>query len=200
MTADVYVQSVMDRVPQGMPLRDQIAMELRSHISERVEHGQALDEVLRQLGDPLTLAESYLSSVPLQSADALPRLFAKIIDAGVVAGAAAILGCAAWLVLPEHLGPFALVLTLGGGAFGFVVYTIYAEYSEGQTVGKRVMHLRVVTEAGARISLGQSMLRQLPFFAQFFVIDALFALFTERHQRAFELLTKTRTVVAPSGK
>src|SRR5207237_1290714 len=105
MTADVYIQSVMDRVPQGMPLRDQIAMELRSHIAERLEHGQSLDDVLRQLGDPLTLAESYLASVPLQSADALPRLAAK-------------------------------------------------------------------------------------------VLDALFALFTERHQRAFELLTKTRTVVA----
>ena len=24
MTADVYIQSVMDRVPEGMPLRDQI--------------------------------------------------------------------------------------------------------------------------------------------------------------------------------
>ena len=80
-------------------------------------------------------------------------------------------------------------------AFGFVVYTVFAEYAEGRTIGKRVMHLRVVTESGARISLGQSMLRQLPFLAEFFIIDALFALFTERHQRAFELLTKTRTVV-----
>ena len=44
------------------------------------------------------------------------------------------------------------------------------------------------------ISLGQAFLRQLPFFAQFFFIDALFALFTERRQRAFELLTRTRTV------
>jgi hypothetical protein len=38
------------------------------------------------------------------------------------------------------------------------------------------------------------MLRQLPFFGQFYFIDALFALFTERRQRAFELLTKTRAV------
>jgi uncharacterized RDD family membrane protein YckC len=27
-----------------------------------------------------------------------------------------------------------------------------------------------------------------------FAVDALFALFTERHQRAFELLSKTRVV------
>lgn len=195
MTADVYIQSVMDRVPEGMPLRDQIAMELRSHIAERVGHGQALDDVLRQLGDPLTLAESYLSSVPLQSADALPRLAAKVIDAGVVVGAAAVIGCGLWLMLPSHLAPFALVGTMASGVFGFVIYTVFAEYADGQTIGKRVMRLRVVTESGARISLSQSMLRQLPFFAQFFFIDALFALFTDRHQRAFELLTKTRTVV-----
>jgi uncharacterized RDD family membrane protein YckC len=56
------------------------------------------------------------------------------------------------------------------------------------------MGIRVVRESGARIGLGQSCLRQLPFFGQFFFIDALFALFNERRQRAFELLTKTRTV------
>ena len=199
MTADLYVQSVMDRVPEGMPLRNQIAMELRSHIAERVEHGQALEDVLRQLGDPLTLAESYLSSVPLQSADALPRLVAKIIDAGASAAAGAILGCALWLVLPAELAPFALPASMIVAAVGFVVYTVFAEYTEGRTIGKRVMHLRVVTESGARISLGQSMVRQLPFLAEFFIVDAIFALFTERHQRAFELLTKTRTVVAPAA-
>ena len=57
-----------------------------------------------------------------------------------------------------------------------------------------MMGIRVVRESGARIGLGQSFLRQLPFFGGFFFIDALFALFTERRQRAFELLTKTRAV------
>ena len=49
-------------------------------------------------------------------------------------------------------------------------------------------------ESGAQIGLGQSLLRQLPFFAQFFWIDVWFALFTTRSQRAFEMLTKTRAV------
>jgi hypothetical protein len=31
-------------------------------------------------------------------------------------------------------------------------------------------------------------------FLQVYMIDALFALFTEKHQRAFELLSKTRVV------
>ena len=61
------------------------------------------------------------------------------------------------------------------------------------------MGIRVVRESGARISLGQSVLRQLPFFAQFFFIDALFALFTDKRQRSFELLSKTRTVRVACG-
>jgi uncharacterized RDD family membrane protein YckC len=36
--------------------------------------------------------------------------------------------------------------------------------------------------------------RQLPVFLQVFSIDALFVLFTDRRQRAFELLSKTRVV------
>ena len=75
-------------------------------------------------------------------------------------------------------------------------YTIAAEHYAGQTVGKRLMGIHVVRESGARISLGQSAIRQLPLLGQIFFIDVLFALFTEKHQRAFELLSKTRVVEA----
>ena len=64
----------------------------------------------------------------------------------------------------------------------------------GRTLGKRLLGIQVVRESGARISLGQSLLRQLPFVGQFFFIDALFALFTVKKQRAFEMLTRTRAV------
>jgi hypothetical protein len=47
-----------------------------------------------------------------------------------------------------------------------------------------------------RISLGQAVLRQLPVVLQIAMVDALFALFTKHRQRAFELVTRTRTVVA----
>ena len=78
-----------------------------------------------------------------------------------------------------------------------MAYVILAESESGQTIGKRVMGLRVVQESGAQISLGQSVVRQLPVFFQVFWIDVLFALFTERSQRAFELLSKTRVVITP---
>ena len=67
-TADDYIDSVVKYMPRATPLRSQIALELRGHIAERVATGQSLDDIVRQLGDPATLAESYLSAVPLVGA------------------------------------------------------------------------------------------------------------------------------------
>src|SRR5262245_13791113 len=82
--ADDYINRVLDNLPRGTPMRAQIAMELRGHIAERVERGQQVADVLRQLGDPTTLAESYLSAVPLVSASFLRRGAAKLVDVMVV--------------------------------------------------------------------------------------------------------------------
>jgi uncharacterized RDD family membrane protein YckC len=165
---------------------------------------QPLNEILAQLGDPQRLAESYLASVPLTAAPIFARLVAKVIDAGIVcliAGTIAALMWAAWgpRVLGPDVFPWLPLVCILGSVFGFVGYTIYAEYRFGGTIGKKLMGIRVVRETGARITLGQALLRQLPFFAQFFFIDALFALFTEKHQRAFELITKTRAVAVLLG-
>lgn len=51
-----------------------------------------------------------------------------------------------------------------GGSLLFGLYTVVAERRVGQTVGKRLLGLRVVRESGARISLGQAIVRQLPMF------------------------------------
>ena len=152
--------------------------------------------MLRQLGDPLTLAESYLSAVPLQSAGFWPRTGAKVIDFLLACAGAAAVAVAAWYALPPAAGFFVPVLCIATFLLLFPVYTAVAEYRAGQTVGKRLLSIRVIRESGARIGFGQALLRQLPFFAQFFWIDVLFALFTARSQRAFELLTKTRAVAA----
>lgn len=70
------------------------------------------------------------------------------------------------------------------------------EWRYGYTVGKYLNGLRVVRETGARISFGQSGVRQLPVFLQVGWVDAMFVLFTDKRQRAFELLSKTRCVAA----
>jgi uncharacterized RDD family membrane protein YckC len=195
-TIDDYINRVMAAMPQATPERSQIALELRGHIAERMQSGTPADEVLRQLGDPVALAEQYLSAVPLVAAPFGARILAKVIDVALVLMFMAAL--AGLLVQPVRntgwLFPFALLIVIVGGSFAFAIYTIASEASTGETVGKRAMHLRVVQESGAQITWGQAILRQLPIVLQVAVFDALFALFTEKRQRAFEVLSKTRVV------
>jgi uncharacterized RDD family membrane protein YckC len=191
-----YIDRVIAQLPQDATLRAQVAMELQSHIAERVEHGHSVEEALQQLGDPVTLAESYLAAVPLIAASFWRRATAKLLDVLVYVGF-----CAPLVVLMlyrSHFGAavWVAVFLLAIGAF----YTLVAEYLYGQTLGKHWLRLRVVRESGARISFGQSVVRQLPLFLEIFWIDVLFALFTEKNQRAFEILSKTRVVVATENQ
>jgi uncharacterized RDD family membrane protein YckC len=199
-TEDLYISRVLDHLPPAVPLRDQIALELRGHIAERVAAGHSLDEALTQLGDPLVLAESYLAAVPLESGSFARRAVAKIIDCGVILAGAAGVTLLIWMTVrpvPFFLVfPFAMITA----SLLFGIYLIAAETSSGQTVGKRAMHLRVVRESGARITLGQAIVRNLPIFLEVFLIDAMFALFTEKSQRAFELLARTRVVSAEPSR
>jgi uncharacterized RDD family membrane protein YckC len=150
-----------------------------------------VDDALRQLGDPVTLAESYLMAVPLLPASFWRRAAAKILDFLAFVGVCAPIG---WLLarsLPFAVGLIVVVLILLGGC----LYPLIAEYAWGETLGKHLLGLRVVRESGGRISFGQAVVRQLPMVFQVFWVDVLFALFTEKHQRAFEMLSKTRVVL-----
>ena len=187
---DDYVAQVLDRLPPDSEIRSQVEMEARSHIAERLEHGEPVDAALAQLGDPAVLAESYLSAVPLLAAPFWTRVWAKLVDFVV---AIAALAPPVWLASQINAGFFIVVCILGLACLP--LYPIVAEYQFAKTLGKHLLGLRVVRESGARISFGQSIVRQLPAFFQVFWIDAMFALFTDRHQRAFELLSKTRVVL-----
>jgi len=196
-TFDSYVEQVLDRIPHHLPLRDEVAQDLRSTFADRQALGESADEAIRQLGDPTTLAESYLSAVAMTPAPFMARVGAKLLDA--------VLFC---LVLPipafiylrmtygTDRGPWNIVvfLMIGLIAMGFWLLSAVAETRYSRTPGKKLLGLHVVRESGTRIGFGQAIVRQLPVFLQIFWIDALFALFTERHQRAFELLSRTRTV------
>jgi uncharacterized RDD family membrane protein YckC len=101
--------------------------------------------------------------------------------------------------VPREAVFIALVLLVAlCGTFFLGVYTVVAEFNTGQTVGKRASGIHVVREDGRRIGLGQAVVRQLPMPLNVYWIDAMFALFTDKRQRAFELLSKTRVVLAPA--
>lgn len=194
-TIDDYIDQVLDLLPPGTPDRHQIVTELRGTITERLAAGQSVDDVLRQLGDPLALAESYLSAVPLVSARFGRRAAAKLIDVGMILAFMVPTVCLLFLVSPDEARPIVLFIGIFGSSALVALYLIVSESRFGHTLGKYWLGLRVVRESGARISVGQAIVRQVPMFMQFYWVDVLFALFTEKSQRAFELLSKTRVVV-----
>lgn len=198
-TADEYIDRVLDFLPHGTPERAQIATELRGHIAERLGSGLPLADVLRQLGDPRALAESYLAAVPMRSASFGRRAVAKLVDVAMILAFIVPVVCGLFFLSPGHLRPFVLFFSIVGCSTLSTAYLVYAEWRYGQTIGKRLMSLRVVRESGARIGIGQSFVRQLPMFMQMYWIDVLFALFTDKHQRAFEMLSKTRVIDVESA-
>ena len=194
ITADDYVNRVVSALPPATPRRAQIAMELRGNISERLASGQPLQAVLDQLGDPVVLAESYMSAVPLVAGAFWTRAAARVIDFALPVAVLSPFAALIWLAgLPEYT-PWLLIVYLIGGGLLVASYPMVAEALYGKTLGKHLLGLRVVRESGTRISAGQAIVRNLPWMLEVFWIDALFALFTDKSQRAFELLSKTRVV------
>lgn len=194
LTVDAYIARVVAALPPNGRLGDQIAMELRSTIAERLAAGQTLDTALSQLGDPVALAESYMAAVPLVSGQPFVRLLARLIDFALATLVISPVAIGVWVWGDLQYVPWSLFLYLIGSTMLIAIYPMVAEAKYGRTVGKHLFGLRVVRESGTRISAGQAVVRNLPIFLQFFWIDALFALFTEKRQRAFELLSKTRVV------
>lgn len=194
ITADDFVNRVLSKMPTATPRREQIAMELRGHISERVNAGEPLEEVLEHLGDPVALAESYLSAVPLIAGDCWSRATARLIDFGLPVVLLAPVACLIWFATPLDWVPVLLFVSFFVGGATIAIYPMVAEAKYGKTLGKHLRGLRVVTESGMRISTGQAVVRNLPWLLEVWWIDVLFALFTDKSQRAFELLSKTRVV------
>jgi len=170
MTIDDYVNDVLSRMPAGTPRREQIGTELRGHIAERLAQGRTLDDVLRDLGDPGALADSYLAEVPLMLPPHGRRILAKLIDIVLIGCLFAALVIPAAALTAFNIGEefvwIALCLSMIFSAILASLYTVILEWRYGYTVGKYLNGLRVVRESGARISFGQSVVRQLPVFLQ----------------------------------
>jgi uncharacterized RDD family membrane protein YckC len=200
-TAEGYINEVLRSMPAATPQRSQIALELRGHIAERVAAGQPIDEIVRQLGSPIALAESYLSAVPLVAPSLGRRFTAKVVD---FLAAFIVLVPFAWMTWATYaennwVVAFLPLVVIVAGSLLFAAATVLGEYWFGQTFGKWLFGLRVVRLSGARIGFGQAFVRVLPVALEgVFPVDAAFVFFTEKRQRAFELLSKTRVVVASS--
>lgn len=117
---------------------------------------------------------------------------------------------AATSILSLVIGVLALVNVSVSRAVGIVAYFILSEgyrmvtewYWRGQTIGKRVMRLRVVDEKGLRLTFAQVALRNLLRFVDglpvMYLVGGIAALLNRRGQRLGDLAAGTLVVWEPS--
>ena len=129
------------------------------------------------------------------------RAAAFLIDWGVVAVAWTVIGAALSLLHLVGANIAGLVLTVGYFLFS-QGYGIATEWLwRGQTVGKRMLRLRVVDARGLRLSFAQVVLRNLLRFVDglpvFYLVGGLAALLNKRAQRLGDLAADTLVVWEP---
>jgi uncharacterized RDD family membrane protein YckC len=199
--AQDYIDAILACVPDSGQ-RQRIELEQQSRLDPRM----TVEQATATYGHPRNVAEFYLASVSLQSAPFFRRLIAALIDIPSVIASGILFFYFAWKLVGFGSESFITGVLVGNPlaiALCFLtlflmspMYYIIAETWTSQTVGKALMGIRTVRESGARISVAQAMVRQIPLFFGFYFLDGLFALFTEKKQRLFELISKTRVVRA----
>lgn len=206
---DEYVRQVMQQIPPAAAERGRIELDLRSHLEETVAGEGTLSAAVARFGSPADVARGYLADLPLQPASVGKRIVAFLLD---VCFGILVLGAAGLLLSLNALTLAALFdggdwNSLSGGVFILFVIGLIAtisllsllyfpilEWRYGQTLGKRALGIHVVRQDGTALDLGPAIVRRIPFFLEFFWIDAIVALFTERTQRAFDLVAGTMVV------
>jgi uncharacterized RDD family membrane protein YckC len=143
--------------------------------------------------------EGLVFALPL--AGPVARFLALLVDTACVMGASMLLGLL--LGLLGVVGPEA-AQAVGTLAF-FVIQTGYGMAAEwlwrGQTVGKRVLKLRVVDASGLRLRLHQVVIRNLLRFVDalpmFYAVGGAAVLFSRHYQRLGDLAANTVVVRLP---
>lgn len=197
--AERYVDDVMEHLPPCLPAREEIRRDVEAHLSEYLEAGATVEEAEEELGDPGELAERYAREVRRDLASLWDRAGAFVLDVGL--GADLVLGL---LVLTRHwmwgeADPTNAAFVALAGAAGLLslLYFPVLEQRWGQTLGKRLFGVCVSRTGGTRVSFARAVVRRLPLFLEFFWLDALVAPFTEKRQRAFDLVADTVVLEAP---
>jgi uncharacterized RDD family membrane protein YckC len=199
-----YVHDVLRNVPAPARERQRIESDLRAHLAEAAAAGQPAEAVLARMGKPEEVAAEFMATVPLAYAGFGPRALAFVVDMAAiiaVAGALAGLGVLFGNLVPRNPAGFdyvvgAVLIALAAanaiGAVGVLfIYFPLLEGRFGQTLGKRLLGLRVLRENGLPIGYKEALLRRLSFYFDIFPFDAAFVFFTEKRQRAFDIVART---------
>lgn len=192
-----YLDAVARELPPGWRFRDRVLADLRLHIESAMEAGAGEEEALSRLGAPAVVAASLLDDYAPVPAPLSRRIAAFLLDVGigwavVWAGVGALTGGG---VVPEWVGIGWLI----AAAILAVAYFPAFEATRGRTPGKMLTGLYVVRTDGHPIGWKEALLRRLPLFFEFFLLDALFAPFTDRRQRAFDMVAGTMVIRSDAG-
>ena len=207
--AEYYLARVMKELPRPLPERGRIEDELRSHLADRLEAamGGTPEQALSRMAPPEEVARDYLAEISFEDAPLGKRVGAFLIDA--LAGTVVLtpIWIFLWLsVLPQLdlqpplsygwvLLPLLFITKMAAAvAILSVVYFPIVEAIWGRTLGKWLLGIYVTREDGRAAGWVPAILRRLSFILEIFWIDAVFALFTKRRQRAFDLVARTVVV------
>lgn len=208
-TTEKYIHDVLRNVPAPASERRRIETDLRAHLAEAVAAGQPAESVIARMGRPDEVAAELMATLPLAYARFLPRLLAFALDGlamFLVAGALAAIAIACSNLRPQTPPPttpdnllaalgIAGAITSGAASLGvFFLYFPLFEGRFGQTPGKRLLRLRVLKENGLPIGYKEAFLRRLSLYFEIIWVDALFIPFTDRRQRAFDIVAHTVVV------
>lgn len=204
----IYVRQVMDFVPPASAERGAIEVDLHAHLEETAAAEGSVAAAIARMGAPRDVALGYLRETPSRPASFGSRVLAFLAD--VLVGAIVVattvlllspyglglLGSPSEGDAPAAVGLGFLVVILVAACISALslLYFPLMEWRFGQTLGKKILGIHVVTADGLACGLGAAAVRRIPFFLEFFWIDAIVALFTERKQRAFDLVAGTMVV------
>jgi uncharacterized RDD family membrane protein YckC len=109
----------------------------------------------------LTIAtpEGVLFRLPL--AGPASRLYAMLLDTAIVLGAVNGVGLLVYWMFSKAPGFGLMVITLTEFALGFAYSALFEGFWNGQTIGKRLFHLRVIDQDGLPLRMEQAWVRNL---------------------------------------
>src|SRR5258707_12727767 len=109
----------------------------------------------------LTIAtpEGVLFRLPL--AGPASRLYAMLLDIIIVLAAVNGVGLLVYWIFAKESGFGVMVITLAEFAIGFAYGALLEGFWNGQTIGKRLFHLRVIDQSGLPLRIEQAWVRNL---------------------------------------
>jgi uncharacterized RDD family membrane protein YckC len=204
---DSYITTIMGKIFAPAAEKMRIEAELRSHFDSAQEAGETPEAAIARMGSPDEVAVAYMSQLGLNMAGFGVRLAAFLLDMLVIFVVAIVFSIVVIIcanLVPQHpqglgyvTGALWITLTLmsAGAALGIILlYFPILEARFGQTAGKRLFGLNVLKENGLPIGYKEAFLRRLSYYFEFLPVDGLFILFTDKKQRALDIVARTIVV------